>query len=609
MHKKVISLCLSVIILLNVLITPALAAESDNEDNTQTALMIDDNNIMQGDDWEKYTELNNRDILSEYENPETKGSETSLYIRRFEYNPFLDVQSTKWYTPEITYAYKKNLMNGVSSIRFNPLGTMTRGMMITVLFRMFGDGKTRSGTTFRDVSSNAYYKNAVYWGYEKGIVTGTSSSTFAPNDPITRQDAAVMMYRALIKFNKVGSGKQFPSVSNQIIYKTFMDWGQIRGYATEAVNALCVWGILNGDDNGRINPSQPLKRSEGCAILSRTHMRIYGHTHSWNKLTCNATFLEGGGTEQYCDCGAYYISPDKNKPMLTPESYSHYSMCYSMADLSDDETLLLKEILSYTSRITSGSNRYTFRINTSGLFSANYNATTFSNHIGAFFTAYYANYAAGINSPYYNEEKWYDLYGRKSNTDGMSADQINKAVYAVEITVYADKKIARDDEYKQALSTAKQVISGFGPGLSNDKKIQRTLDWMSKRIKYCSGGTGYDSNGIPVFVSAYDALVQKETNCYGYALSTMLFMEIMNIPCHICFGDIKSGGSHAWNIIKTSNGWKYFDACWYSGLIQKNNSSEAQKYYSQTHNPHKNVRGFDWYGNFPSYIPTNYIRG
>ncbi len=110
-------------------------------------------------------------------------------------SPFGDVQSTDWYYDEVQYVYENGLMSGTSATTFSPDTTTTRGMIVTILHRLEGTPAVSTSGTFADVTAGRYYTDAVEWASANGIVGGYGNGRFGPNDPITREQMAAILYR------------------------------------------------------------------------------------------------------------------------------------------------------------------------------------------------------------------------------------------------------------------------------------------------------------------------------------------------------------------------------------------------------------------------------
>ena len=171
---------------------------------------------------------------------------------------FSDVPANQWYAPAVSYVTQRGLFSGVSETQFAPSQSMTRGMLVSVLYRFNGTSHTGS-SPFADVSSNAWYGNAVSWAYANNLVSGVSDTSFAPNTPITREQAAVMLARYL-KFSGVALENGTPD---------FQDTASISGYAKESVGAMQKAGLLSGDNVGNFRPNAQITRAEIASIFMR----------------------------------------------------------------------------------------------------------------------------------------------------------------------------------------------------------------------------------------------------------------------------------------------------------------------------------------------------
>lgn len=171
---------------------------------------------------------------------------------------FSDVPANQWYAPAVSYVTQRGLFSGVSETQFAPSQSMTRGMLVSVLYRFNGTSHTGS-SPFADVSSDARYGNAVSWAYANNLVSGVSDTSFAPNTPITREQAAVMLARYL-KFSSVALENGTPD---------FQDTASISGYAKESVGAMQKAGLLSGDNAGNFRPDAQITRPEIASIFMR----------------------------------------------------------------------------------------------------------------------------------------------------------------------------------------------------------------------------------------------------------------------------------------------------------------------------------------------------
>ena len=168
--------------------------------------------------------------------------------------PFADVQMDDWFYNAVVYVVKNGLMNGVTNTQFSPDTATTRGMIVTILYRMAGK-PTADGTSFADVEQDAYYADAVAWAAESGIVMGYGDGTFGPNDSITREQMAAMLYRY------AGS----PAVTQTALQ--FADSGEVSSYATNAISWAVQQGILSGKTGNILDPQGDATRAQVAQML------------------------------------------------------------------------------------------------------------------------------------------------------------------------------------------------------------------------------------------------------------------------------------------------------------------------------------------------------
>ena len=172
---------------------------------------------------------------------------------------FNDVAAAAWYANAVKYAVDKGMMNGVGNNKFAPDGVTDRGMIVTVLYRLENE-PTASAASFTDVASGAYYANAVAWASANGIVTGYGNGKFGPNDPITREQFASILYRyAQYKKYDVSVGEDTNILS-------YTDAQSISSYAVPAIQWACGAGVMNGS-NGRLSPKSGATRAQAAQLL------------------------------------------------------------------------------------------------------------------------------------------------------------------------------------------------------------------------------------------------------------------------------------------------------------------------------------------------------
>ena len=174
---------------------------------------------------------------------------------------FTDING-HWAKEHILFTVSRGLFSGTSETTFSPNTTLTRGMFVTALGRLAGinpaDYQTRK---FTDVKADAYYAPYVNWAVSKGIVSGTTSSTFAPDSNITREQMAVIM--------KNYADKMGYSIPKTLEAVTFADNAQISSWAKDAVKAMQQAGVLSGKENNRFDPQGNATRAEAATVLHR----------------------------------------------------------------------------------------------------------------------------------------------------------------------------------------------------------------------------------------------------------------------------------------------------------------------------------------------------
>lgn len=174
---------------------------------------------------------------------------------------FTDVSAGAWYAEAVNYAVENGLFSGTSATTFSPNKKMTRGMLVTVLYRMEGSPETAASTAFSDVLSSDYYAKAVSWAASNGIVSGVSADKFAPSKDITREQlAAILMRYAKYKGEDVTASGDLSA---------FKDSSSISSYASDAVKWAVGKGYIGGVTSDTIAPKSGATRAQVAAILMR----------------------------------------------------------------------------------------------------------------------------------------------------------------------------------------------------------------------------------------------------------------------------------------------------------------------------------------------------
>ena len=174
---------------------------------------------------------------------------------------FRDVPSSAWYAESVNYVLEKQYMEGVSEKDFAPNESVTRGMLVTVLYRVAGLPKTKGNSGFSDVKKGAYYADAVTWASVKGIVNGYSEKSFGPDDAVTREQAAAILYRYADT-----NGYDVSAVTDVTRYA---DAAYISAYAMDAMRWANAVGLLTGTSDSTLSPRGTATRAQLAAVIMR----------------------------------------------------------------------------------------------------------------------------------------------------------------------------------------------------------------------------------------------------------------------------------------------------------------------------------------------------
>lgn len=173
--------------------------------------------------------------------------------------PFVDVSAGDWFYDAVVYVYDNGLMSGTAATTFGPNVGTTRGMIATILWRLAGS-PNGGANPFTDVSSSDYYAEAVAWAAGEGIVGGYGNGVFGANDPITREQMALMMYR-YAQYAGYETSQRSAQLSSYADYASISDW------AVEAVSWANAVGLMNGRTASTIVPTGTITRAEAATIL------------------------------------------------------------------------------------------------------------------------------------------------------------------------------------------------------------------------------------------------------------------------------------------------------------------------------------------------------
>ncbi len=169
---------------------------------------------------------------------------------------YADLDASAWYHDAVQYCLENGLMNGYGDGSFRPNASLTRAMLVQILYNHAGGPAVSGNGGFGDVSANAWYAQAVAWAAENGITQGYGDDLFGPDDPITREQLALMLWRYT----------KNPAATNKELH--FADADEADGYARDALGWAVEKGILNGFGNGLLDPGGPVARAQAAEMLT-----------------------------------------------------------------------------------------------------------------------------------------------------------------------------------------------------------------------------------------------------------------------------------------------------------------------------------------------------
>ena len=175
---------------------------------------------------------------------------------------FTDLTPGAWYHDGIHFCLDNGLMNGMTANSFAPDGTATRGQIVTILYRIAGEPPFMNDNRFSDVARGSYYERAIVWANGKGIVNGYGDGRFGPNDPITREQLAAILYRCA-KYKEMDV-----SVDENTNFLSFNDFWDVSEYAKPAMMWAIANGLIQGTD-GDLLPQGGATRAQAAAVFCR----------------------------------------------------------------------------------------------------------------------------------------------------------------------------------------------------------------------------------------------------------------------------------------------------------------------------------------------------
>lgn len=281
---------------------------------------------------------------------------------------YSDVKDTDWFAPAVHIASVHELMNGVDTEIFAPNGTMTRAMVVQVLYNHAGRPELHNSSAFfTDVTADQWYYNAVQWAAENSIASGVGDGKFAPNANVTRQEFAVFLHRYC-------GDKLWYTRAN------FADSKDIAGWAQDAMAWAVHKNIINGvkQDDGTLllKPNDNAVRAQAAQMLSNYLNATFGHTMTYHKATTHTETVKITderdetiyGKFYVCNgCGAQFETDDEAAEhiaaaditsdcqnyslKLLPIGSEHHDAVYKEITVSDNNAYYTCDICGYRQNI------------------------------------------------------------------------------------------------------------------------------------------------------------------------------------------------------------------------------------------------------------------
>lgn len=174
---------------------------------------------------------------------------------------FVDLETSRWYHVYTDYVIGQELMIGVDGTHFAPEQNLTRGQLVTTLYRLAGSPKATKKASFTDVPEGRYFSDAVAWAEDLGIAKGISATSFQPDGTVSREQTATFLYRYVTEYLK-----EEPEKGADL--SQYTDAGKISSYAKEAMAWATAVGFLEGYGNGTVGPRNTTTRAQMAKFLT-----------------------------------------------------------------------------------------------------------------------------------------------------------------------------------------------------------------------------------------------------------------------------------------------------------------------------------------------------
>lgn len=252
--------------------------------------------------------------------------------------PFTDVRDTDWFHDAVQYVYENDMMSGTGEETFSPDLITTRGMIVTILYKMEGR-PAAAGKTFADVDQSQYYAMPVAWASENDIVSGYGSGMFGPNDPITREQLVVILYHyAQYKGYDVSVGENTNILS-------YTDFNQLSEWAIPAMQWACGAGLVSGMGDGTLAPKGSATRAQAAAVLMCFCENVAGTAETYTVIfDLNYT---GGGSYKTAEVKSGETISAPTNPSRSGYSFSGWYTKATGGSKFDFDTVITGDVTLY----------------------------------------------------------------------------------------------------------------------------------------------------------------------------------------------------------------------------------------------------------------------
>lgn len=426
---------------------------------------------------------------------------------------YSDVPANAWYADAALWATEQELMNGISSTEFNPGGVVTRAQLVTILWRMEGQ-PSAAAAPFSDVRAGSWYADAVAWAYENHIVTGKTATRFAPGDPLSRAQAATILFRYAGEYHGYNTLKSAE-------LSVFPDHSAVASYAQRALSWANAEGLITGSKEGNtvyLRPTGQTKRSQLATILQRfvTYTHIQGSLHQTVRTVDRFHYqlLDAEKQEYYRRMDAavehlesrFYLGEGK----IPSETVALIYTCY----IEDNPEHFYLD-LPYSVEHTSDNKTYV--------------------------TLYYTDGATRSGSTL-SPELRASILAKKQRFD----EAVHNIVHTIHVGM---KQVEKEKAIHDWLIT------------HNSYSLSAVNKWSGQSLPY-----------LPDEFNAYGAIINGTGVCEAYSTAFQVLCHAVGIHCTSVEG-VAEGQPHRWNAVRLDGEWYVVDVTFDDPIFLKPDGS------------------------------------